>query len=178
MDLSDGHINPRQLHLVPANPPLTQMHAHTKTQTNTVQHHVTVLCNAAKALNTAYGSSSPSRGARRSAGVCSASEWGRVEWVWVCVWGHGWKAAVATTSLLGKIQAGERQKGAEGIHRDTAARQEVLSACWGGSPAVSAVKHWREQQQCSFASLDWPLDISDSSRCVRRFRVIFCLDAD
>lgn len=174
MDLSDGHINPWQLHLVPANPPLTQMHAHRKTQTNTVQHHVTILCNVAKALNTAYGSSSPSRGAHRSAGVCSASERGRVE----CVWGHGWKAAVATTSLLGKIQAGERQKGAEGIHRDTAAWQEVLSARWAGSPAVSAVKHWREQQQCFFAFLDWPLDILDSSRCVRRFRVIFCLDAD
>lgn len=85
MDLSDGHINPWQLHLVPANPPLTQMHAHTKTQTNTVRHHVTVLCNAAKALNTAYGSSSASRVAHCGAGVYSASERGRVECVCVCL---------------------------------------------------------------------------------------------
>lgn len=61
MDLSDMYINPPQLQSLTANPPLTQMHIHTKTQTNAVQHHVTILCNEAKALNMTYGDRSPSR---------------------------------------------------------------------------------------------------------------------
>lgn len=106
MDLSDRYINPQQLQLLTANPSLTQMHVHTKTQANTVQHHVISLGNEAKALCTTYRDCSPSTEVitvqvcvvRLSEGARSVSL-GR--------------AAAATLTLVKKIQTRESQQAKE-----------------------------------------------------------------
>lgn len=143
---------------ITANPPLTHMYLRTKTQT--VQHHVTSLCNKAKALYTVDRDCSPSRKTslqRRCVFVCRgvASE--------ECVFGH------LKLPFGGAPDHKDRNWNSRGIKLPSRSPWALVTE---GSSVVSAVKHRREQQ-CFFAFLDWPPDILDTSRCVRCFRVIF-----
>lgn len=102
MDFSDRYIKPWQLHLLTANPPLTQMHVHTKTLRPTPCDHLT----------------QPSQGfiynllgllvfKSDQCSVCCLSEWGSEE----CLRTQR-RAAAATVGLV-KIQTRKTQKAKE-----------------------------------------------------------------
>lgn len=88
----------------------------------------------------------------------------------VCIW--VWKRGVCSQpggALLSILQPG----GEDPVHKGGKLPSRKLEAPLTHLfPAGSTVKGWR-RQQCFSASLGWPLDISDTSRCVRCFKVIW-----
>lgn len=106
------------------------------------------------------------RGDHYSAGVC-----------W-CFWVRDWGLCVSLDTedrcydtQPGREDRGQKGEGIEGfsVIKLPSRKPQGLVAeefWWSWKP-------WREQQQCFFVSLDWPLDILDTSRCVRCFRPFF-----
>lgn len=154
-DMSDRYINPQQLQLLTANPPLTQMNAHTKTQTNSPTPCDQLTGTKPRLYIRPIGSAVPQQRSLQCRGVLCVSQWSSKERVF---WGELLPTHSARWRRSRESQQAEEQRGSQGSW--------VLVA--DQFPVGSAVKHWREQQQqCFFASLDWPLDILDTSRCVK-----------
>lgn len=91
-------------------------------------------------------------------------------WVYGVYLSAGTRCASSNWSRpLSILQPGGEDSDHSGINLPSRRLESLLPHLF---PAVQTLKNWR-RQQCFSASLGWPLDISDTSRCVRCFNVIF-----
>lgn len=142
-----------------ANLPVTHMDIHTEAQANVFWHHVTILYNRVESSYIRYWHcSSPQQRLHCSLSLWCVSECRNKVYVF-----RPEEHCCPFCSLVEKTR--------------TTVEETCPAESWRHCSHVYFLhfqpwKNWR-RQQCFSASLGWPLDISDTSRCVRCFNVIF-----